>query len=91
MFFGLNAFICRFAIVLQALSLSAIFFLSGYNPYVRTQTAGFLAGLRILIAGLPILALVIGFAIFFSYPLAGKNLKEMRTKLKELHRQKGLI
>ncbi|OGB89818.1 hypothetical protein A2625_05140 [candidate division WOR-1 bacterium RIFCSPHIGHO2_01_FULL_53_15] len=91
MFFGLNAFVCRFAIFLQAASFSAIFVIAGYNPYVRTQPAEFLAGLRFLIAGLPILALMIGFVIMLFYPLVGSRLKEMRVKLKEIHRQKGII
>lgn len=91
MFFGMNAFITRFAIGLEAFSMSAVFILSGYNPYVFTQTHGFEGGLRLLIAGLPIIALAFGFAIMFLYPLAGKRLEEMRSKLKELHEKKGVV
>ena len=85
MFFGMNAFITRFAIGLEALSMGAVFLLTGYNPYVFTQAREFESGLRLLIAGFPIIALTIGFAIMLLYPLAGKRLEGMRLKLNELH------
>ncbi len=91
MFFGMNAFITRFAIGLEALSMSVVFILSGYNPYVFTQTREFQSGLRLLIAGLPILALVFGFAAMWFYPLAGQKLEEMKAKLAELHARKGIV
>ncbi|MFA5113369.1 MAG: MFS transporter [Candidatus Margulisiibacteriota bacterium] len=85
MYFGLNAFITRFAIGLEAFSMSAVFIMSGYNPYVFTQYAEFRAGLRFLIAGLPIIALAIGFSIMLFYPLAGHKLAELKTRLAEAH------
>lgn len=91
MFFGMNAFITRFAIGLEAFSMSAVFILSGYNPYVFTQAREFQAGLRLLVAGLPIIALAFGFAVFIFYPLSGRRLEELRTKLAEVHAKKGII
>jgi len=91
MFFGTNAFITRFAIGLQAASMSLIFILSGYSPYVFTQPRGFETGLRILIAGFPIVALALGFSIMMSYPLGGKKLEELRSKLAEVHARKGIV
>lgn len=90
MFFGLNTFIGRFAIILQAISLSAVFVLTGYNPYIHTQPAAFFGGLRCLLAGLPTAALAAGFCLMFFYPLTGEKLKEMKVKLGEIHRQKGI-
>jgi len=89
-FFGTNALITRFAIGLQAASMSTIFILSGYSPYVFTQPHGFEAGLRILIAGFPIAALALGFGVMMLYPLGGKKLEELRSKLAEVHAQKGI-
>ena len=91
MFFGLNAFITRFAIGLEALSMSAVFILTGYNPYIFTQTKAFAAGIRLLIAGLPIMALALGFAVMLSYPLTGRKLEELRIKLTEIHAKKGIV
>ena len=84
MFFGMNAFVTRFAIGLEAFSMSAVFLSTGYNPYIFTQAKAFQAGLRLLIAGLPMLALLLAFGIMFFYPLAGKKLEELRTKIAEL-------
>ncbi|MFC1568186.1 MFS transporter [Candidatus Margulisiibacteriota bacterium] len=90
MYFGANAFITRFAIALEALSMGLIFVLTGYNPYIYSQTAAFLVGLRVLIAGLPIIALTLAFAIIWFYPLFGKNLNEMESKVARIHRKKGI-
>jgi GPH family glycoside/pentoside/hexuronide:cation symporter len=90
MYFGMNAFITRFAIALEAFSLSTVFIMSGYNPYVFTQYAEFNSGLRILIAGLPIAALVLGFGMMLLYPLAGNKLAEMRAQSAALHAKKGI-
>jgi GPH family glycoside/pentoside/hexuronide:cation symporter len=80
MFFGTAAFINRFAIGLEAFCMSTVFILSGYTPYVFTQTRDFQAGLRLLIAGLPAIALVLAFAIMIWYPLAGKRLAAIQTR-----------
>lgn len=76
-FFGMNAFITRFAFVFSTFSLSTIFILSGYSPYIYTQPKSFAVGLRWLLAGCPLLALLIAFAIMIWYPLAGKKLVEI--------------
>ena len=70
-FFGMNAFITRFAIALETFSLSTIFILSGYSPYIFTQPRSFAIGLRWLLAGCPSLALLLAFVIMSRYPLAG--------------------
>ena len=88
MFFGFNAFITRFAIALEAASLGIVFVAARYNPYVFHQTASFLSGLRMLLSGLPILALIAAFVIMRYYPLSGGRLKEMRRELADLHKLK---
>ena len=69
MYFGMNAFVCRFAIALEAASIGFIFSFTKYNPVIFTQARAFLLGLRILVAGLPIVALAIAFGIMMHYPL----------------------
>jgi len=91
MYFGVNAFVTRSAIGLEALSLSLVFMLTGYNPYIYTQPHSFLWGLRLLMAGLPALALVLAFVIMFWYPLAGEKLESLRQDLNQIHKRKGVI
>jgi GPH family glycoside/pentoside/hexuronide:cation symporter len=90
-YFGMNAFITRFAIGLEAFSLSAVFVICGYNPYIYTQYAEFRSGLRWLISGIPIGALILGFVMMLLYPLAGKKLESMKEKLKAHHAEKGIV
>jgi GPH family glycoside/pentoside/hexuronide:cation symporter len=73
MYFGMNAFICRFAIALEAASIGSVFSLTTYNPVIFTQTKAFLLGLRILAAGLPMTALALAFLIMLYYPLSGNK------------------
>ncbi len=91
MYFGANAFITRFAIALEAFSMGVVFVLTQYNPYIFTQTREFLSGLRLLISGFPIVALLLAFLIIWFYPLSGKRLKELRKKIKQIHIEKGVI
>ncbi|MBN3033503.1 MAG: MFS transporter [Candidatus Saganbacteria bacterium] len=89
-YFGMNVFVTRFSVGLQALALSAVFLFCGYNPYIYTQPRGFAAGLRLLIAGLPAIALLLGFVIMIFYPLSGRRLAEVREQLREAHLKKGV-
>ena len=88
-FFGFNAFVTRFAIAMEAASLGMVFTFTRYNAYVHHQSASFLMGLRLLIAGLPIAALIIAFVIMKYYPLSGQRLAEMKRELEALHRLKA--
>jgi GPH family glycoside/pentoside/hexuronide:cation symporter len=80
MYFGVNAFVTRFAIALEAASIGLIFSMTKYNPIIFTQTKAFLIGLRMLVAGLPIIALVIAFGIMIYYPLDGAQCKPLSGK-----------
>lgn len=89
-FFGSNAFITRFAIALEALAMGFVFVSTGYNPYVFTQTEQFLKGLRLLIAGFPLVALGLALVLIMFYPLAGKKLADTNAKIKRIHLKKGV-
>jgi GPH family glycoside/pentoside/hexuronide:cation symporter len=70
MYFGVNAFVCRFAIAMEAASIGLIFMSTRYNPIIFSQTKEFLMGLRILVAALPMAALSVAFGIMIFYPLS---------------------
>ena len=73
MYFGVNAFVCRFAIALEAVSIGIVFTKAGYNPVIFTQTKAFLGGIRLLVAGLPMIALALAFVIMLFYPLSKRS------------------
>jgi len=82
MYFGANALITRLAIAFEAVSIGSVFILTEYNPVIFTQSREYLAGLRFLIAGLPILALLLAHFLMRFYPLEGKRLKWIKEQLK---------
>ncbi|MBI5078553.1 MFS transporter [Candidatus Saganbacteria bacterium] len=91
MFFGTNAFITRFAIGMEVLSMTAVFASTGYNHYIFTQPREFQFGIRLLLAGFPTIALILGFGIMLWYPLAGKKFEAVKRELSEVHAKKGVI
>ncbi|WP_245596019.1 MFS transporter [Paenibacillus taiwanensis] len=69
MFFGMNGFIIRFGISLQAIIMSVILENSGYQAQAATQPGSALVGIRLMLAGIPIAALLLAFICFYLYPL----------------------
>lgn len=88
MYFGVNAFVTRFAVALEALSIGIVFNMTRYSPYIFTQSRSFLMGLKALIAILPALAFMAAFAIMLMYPLHGKVLADLNKQLNILHAKK---
>jgi len=90
MYFGVNGFIIRFAFSIQGLATAAILGLSGYVASTKgvlypAQPASAILGLRVLTAGLPLLASIIVIACLHLYPLHGWRLLHLRQKQAELH------
>lgn len=89
-YFGVNTFVARFAIALEAASMGLVFSMTGYNPYVYTQPESFMLGLRLLIAGFPLIALVFAFVILWFFPLSGRRLEKMKENVEKIHMKKGV-
>ena len=89
MYFGVKAFFERFSIALMGPSLFLMQMFTGYNQLTGVQPQSFLIGLRFLLAGFSTVALLIGFAIMFMYPLYGEKLNEIKIKLEVLHLEKA--
>lgn len=79
LYFGMNGLLIRLAFTLQGLIFSAVFSISGYEPW----------GLRFLIAGVPILALGLGWVSLRCYTLRGERLQSVKEQLEKLHAQKA--
>lgn len=89
MYFGVNAFVTRFAIALEGASVWLIFNLTRYNAALSVQPESFLAGLRVLIALFPVLSIILALVIMKFYPLAGAKLENIRTEVEQLHAEKA--
>jgi len=89
MYFGVNAFVTRFAIALEAASIGIAFALTGYDPGLLLQPDSFILGLRALLGGFPALGMGAAFAIMTLYPLAGERLNNIRNRIISLHKAKA--
>ncbi len=73
MYFGMNGFIVRWGVSLQAAVMGMILEWSGYRPHAAVQSAGALAGIRSMMSLIPAAALMISLVFFYLYPIRGKK------------------
>jgi glycoside/pentoside/hexuronide:cation symporter, GPH family len=93
LYFGMNGFIIRFAFTIQGLITAAILTLTGYvtpseGILYPPQPAAAVFGIRWMIAGFPVLALLLAFAILGRYTLRGPRLAALQAEVARLHAQK---
>jgi GPH family glycoside/pentoside/hexuronide:cation symporter len=89
MYFGVNAFVTRFAIALEGASVWLIFTLTHYDAALKAQPVSFNYGLRLLIALFPFFSMLLAFIIMRYYPLAGARLKQLKESLEKIHLEKA--
>jgi GPH family glycoside/pentoside/hexuronide:cation symporter len=83
MYFGMNSLIVRFAIAMQAATIGLVLTFSGYQPALPVQPGITILGFRLLIAGIPVLGLVVAFIVMRMYPLFGARLAEVKAELRK--------
>lgn len=88
-YFGVMAFIERFALVLIGGSTVVVLRLSGYVPGLVPQAASTVLGMRIGIFIFPVLALLLFLLALKFYPLGKEQVLELRGRLDGLHREKA--
>ena len=69
MYYGMNGFIVRWGVSLQAVVMGFVLERSGYRAASAVQPDSVAAGIRWMLSGIPILALLIGLIFFYAYPL----------------------
>ncbi|CCQ92512.1 Predicted protein [[Clostridium] ultunense Esp] len=73
MYFGMNGFIIRWGISLQAIVMGAVLEWSGYVQHSATQPASVEAGIRLMMTGIPIASLLLALLFYYLYPLGRKE------------------
>ncbi|MCY9514515.1 MFS transporter [Paenibacillus apiarius] len=68
-YFGMNGFTIRFGVSLQAVIMSLVLEQSGYAANAAAQPDAAIAGIRFMLAGIPILSLALAFICFYCYRL----------------------
>lgn len=89
-FFGMNALIMRFSVIMIFLSINMVFNSVGWKVFTPDQaTPDVLFGLRLLMSVFPCIALLFGIIGFSRYPLVGERLKKVKQERDGLHKEKA--
>lgn len=72
MYYGMNGFIMRWGVSLQAVIMSGILEGTGYNADIAVQPDATVFGIRMMLSGIPVICLLIGILFYYFYPL-GRN------------------
>lgn len=83
-FYGIQAFIIRFASGIEALILSGVMAASGYVEGAAQQAAGASVGFRVSMSFLPAALIAVGLAVISRYPLVGDRLAAVKSKITEM-------
>lgn len=81
MYFGVNGFMIRLGISLNAIIMGNVLNAFGYDPNLAVQPASALTGMRLLMTLVPMLAMAVSLLIFRHYPLEGERLEEIKARL----------
>ena len=87
-YYGMNAFIHRFSVILKISAIALVFTNTNWHDYDPNPGAPVLLGLKLLMCVLPIIALGIAALLFKFFPLHGEKLAEMRKKMDQIHVEK---
>jgi len=88
MYFGVNGFMIRLGISMNAVIMSFILDSFGYDPNLTVQPQRALLGMRLLMTAVPIISVALALWIFRYYPLDGDKLREVKKKVTALHNEK---
>jgi GPH family glycoside/pentoside/hexuronide:cation symporter len=87
-YFGTNALFIRLPLILQFIAIGLVFAGTGWSVYTPLPGVDTIFGLRLLVAGLPIIALALAILCLRFYPLHGARLAENEHRLAEIHAKK---
>jgi GPH family glycoside/pentoside/hexuronide:cation symporter len=82
-YFGIQAFIFRLGISVEAVLVTRLLDASGYVPDAAAQPQAALVVMRLLLSAIPAVLLALAFAAVWFYPLHGERLQAVRKALAE--------
>jgi glycoside/pentoside/hexuronide:cation symporter, GPH family len=72
MYFGMNGFIIRWGVSLQAIIMGLILEGTKYDSNLAVQSEAVQFGIRMMMSGIPMASLFIAFVFYWFYPMRGK-------------------
>ncbi len=88
MYFGVNGFMIRLGISINAIIMGFVLQRSGYDADLAVQPAKALMGLRLLMSAVPVMAIALALLVFRAYPLHGHKLREVKDRVSAMHAEK---
>ena len=85
-FYGVHAFIIRLATILNIVAVNIVFSYNGWSDLVDAAAGADPLGIRILMSGFNIVALILGMVFLAFYKLGKKEADALQVKIKELHK-----
>ena len=89
MYFGINGFMIRLGISINAAIMGPVMLRTGYDANLVVQPASALTGFRLLMSLIPMVAIAASLLIFRHYPLDGRPLEDMKSKVAAMHEEKA--
>ncbi len=89
MYFGVNGFMIRLGISMNAIIMSNVLSAFGYDPNLEVQPPGALTGMKLLMTFVPMVAMGIALMIFRHYPLEGEELSEVKAGIAEIRKRQA--
>ncbi|HHY75812.1 MAG TPA: MFS transporter [Firmicutes bacterium] len=89
MYFGVNGFMIRLGISLNALIMGKVLDATGYDPHLAVQPESAVMGLRLLMSFIPMAAIALAIIVLRFYPLDGERLAEVKRQIAALHAEKS--
>lgn len=80
MYLGINGFIVRWSVSIQAIIFGLILPWSGYHEGALSQPETVATGIRLMISGIPVIVLMLAFAAFWFYPHRKRQLTKESMK-----------
>lgn len=74
MYFGMNGFIVRWGVSLQAAVMGMVLEMTGYRADSPVQPPSAVTGIQWMLGGIPIAALLLAFCFFYAYPIGKKKI-----------------
>ncbi|TCZ71053.1 MFS transporter [Paenibacillus albiflavus] len=75
MYYGMNGFIMRWGVSLQAVIMSGILEGTGYSADIAVQPDATVFGIRMMLSGIPVVCLLFGLLFYYFYPLGRSESK----------------
>jgi len=89
MYFGVNGFMIRLGISINAVIMGKVMDATGYNPNLAVQPESAVVGIRLLMSFIPAAAIILSLIVLRFYPLDGPRLAEVKSRIAALHAEKS--